>query len=246
MYGRPVLDAFFATLAVALEFLGAGLLVDLLPLPKTTSAPGAMVRGVLALAAGATALNLIVPLDGVVTRTSWAVAALALAFRWRRARELLGTRWPVALAGFLGLALIVSASAVVRGPEYDTGLYHQQTMLWLSTSATPAGLANLHYRLGYSSVWHPLAALVDAGAEPFALGFAANAALLTSVVLGLIGQAAAGPRGDPGHRAGLPGVACECPASPCSRSDREPGDRRAGDGAGAVDLGQGLGRGRRW
>ncbi|MEQ8169669.1 MAG: hypothetical protein ABRQ38_12330 [Candidatus Eremiobacterota bacterium] len=44
---------------------------------------------------------------------------------------------------------------------YDTGLYHLPAMKWITSTSVPAGLANLHSRLGYNSSWFVLAACID-------------------------------------------------------------------------------------
>jgi hypothetical protein len=44
---------------------------------------------------------------------------------------------------------------------YDTGLYHLQAMRWVLEQPLQLGLANLHPRLGYNSVWFNLESAVD-------------------------------------------------------------------------------------
>jgi len=44
---------------------------------------------------------------------------------------------------------------------YDTGLYHLQAMRWIVEYPVQFGLANVHYRLGYNSIWFALEAMVD-------------------------------------------------------------------------------------
>jgi len=44
---------------------------------------------------------------------------------------------------------------------YDTGLYHLQAMRWIVEYPVQFGLANIHYRLGYNSIWFVLEAIVD-------------------------------------------------------------------------------------
>jgi hypothetical protein len=44
---------------------------------------------------------------------------------------------------------------------YDTGLYHIQAMRWVIEQPLQLGLANLHSRLGYNSIWFALEGAVD-------------------------------------------------------------------------------------
>jgi hypothetical protein len=44
---------------------------------------------------------------------------------------------------------------------YDTGLYHLQAMRWALEQPLQLGLANLHTRLGYNSLWFNLESVVD-------------------------------------------------------------------------------------
>ncbi len=44
---------------------------------------------------------------------------------------------------------------------YDTGLYHIAAMRWTLESPLTYGLANLHGRLGFNSLWTPLISIID-------------------------------------------------------------------------------------
>jgi len=44
---------------------------------------------------------------------------------------------------------------------YDTGLYHLPAMRWILESPLTVGLANLHGRLGFNSLWIPLVSVID-------------------------------------------------------------------------------------
>lgn len=60
--------------------------------------------------------------------------------------------------------------------NYDTGLYHWQTVKWMIQSPLPLGLANLHDRFGFNSLWFAFSATVDLPATLFALpNFLSNA-----------------------------------------------------------------------
>src|ERR1019366_3156353 len=60
----------------------------------------------------------------------------------------------------LPLALFVSTRDV---SFYDTALYHQQAVKWLSTFGLVPGLALLHFRLGFTSSWFAFAAPMNSG-----------------------------------------------------------------------------------
>lgn len=70
----------------------------------------------------------------------------------------------ITLAQVLGALLVLMLAAFLcRGliENYDTGLYHAQTIEWFRTNVTPLGLANLHGRLGFVSSWLAVAAVVE-------------------------------------------------------------------------------------
>ena len=45
--------------------------------------------------------------------------------------------------------------------NFDSGLYHMQSIQWFNESALPFGLANLHGRFGYNSAWFSTAAVIQ-------------------------------------------------------------------------------------
>ena len=59
---------------------------------------------------------------------------------------------------FLILALILAALAGAMGPDYDGGLYHLPHQLWLRSEPIVIGLANLHGRFGFGSLYEYIAA----------------------------------------------------------------------------------------
>lgn len=66
-----------------------------------------------------------------------------------------GVFWPIAAA----------ATYVSSGPVrlYDTALYHQSAIDWMSTEGLVPGLALVHFRLGFTSSWLALTSLFSAG-----------------------------------------------------------------------------------
>jgi len=72
----------------------------------------------------------------------------------------------------LGYICVIPLTPVIN---YDTGLYHWQTIKWLIQEPLVPGLANLHDRFGFNSMWLPFAALVDLPPKLFAsLNFISN------------------------------------------------------------------------
>ncbi len=87
---------------------------------------------------------------------------------------------------FAVVALTVSAALHRNVFLYDTGLYHFPNILWHRESPWVFGLANLHGRFGFPSVWHDLSALFWLPFTGIRTAFAINGALLTLFLCGLL------------------------------------------------------------
>lgn len=62
---------------------------------------------------------------------------------------------PILTFSFIILGALYSAVTVGESSiGYDAGLYHIQAIRWITESPIVLGLANLHDRLGYNSLWH--------------------------------------------------------------------------------------------
>src|SRR5262245_142922 len=76
------------------------------------------------------------------------------------------------ISGISGKALMIGAASILviaayisQPPlNYDTGLYHLQSILWLARHGAVPGVALIHDRLGYTSSWFALAAPFHHGA----------------------------------------------------------------------------------
>jgi hypothetical protein len=86
--------------------------------------------------------------------------------------------------------LLLSAAFMIRPVSwYDSGLYHIQAIKWLSNFGTPPGIALIHGRLGFTSLWFALAAPFSAGrmdgrSGTVMAGVALCWALLHALILG--------------------------------------------------------------
>ncbi|MDR1863585.1 MAG: hypothetical protein LBQ67_06670, partial [Treponema sp.] len=69
----------------------------------------------------------------------------------------------ISLLFLLGINCLFAYSGIIPHVNYDTDLYHAQTIRWLNEYGTVPGLGNLHSRLGFNSSWHTFAALIDNG-----------------------------------------------------------------------------------
>lgn len=63
----------------------------------------------------------------------------------------------------LPMLLVVAILAACADWHYDSGNYHQQSVLWASQSPVVPGLGNLHVRLAFNSSLHLYFALLDVG-----------------------------------------------------------------------------------
>lgn len=68
--------------------------------------------------------------------------------------------WSIAAGTMMVLALFLSSREV---NFFDTGLYHQQAVKWLSEYGLVRGIALLHVRLGWTSSWYAWAAVLNHG-----------------------------------------------------------------------------------
>ena len=114
------------------------------------------------------------------------VAFIVAQWRWQW--------WPrLSIKGlfFIGVLLANISVVAAQSPlNYETGLYHLQSVKWLTTSTVPFGLANLLGQFGFNSAWFSFAAALEV---PWLQGqsvFLANSLML--LVFGVaVGQAAA-------------------------------------------------------
>ncbi len=140
--------------------------------------------GLALLAACVTAANFFIPVRGLPLPLL-ALGWLALAARLRLGG--LPRITPAQIA--LGLAVLLLAAFLCRGviENDDTGLYHSSAIEWMRANIAPLGLSNLHGRLGFTSHWLALAAVIEL---PFAPDRHTNYFILPALLLWLWGVAA--------------------------------------------------------
>lgn len=115
--------------------------------------------GLMAVGCGLLALALVIPLAPWCALLPLIIAALL----WRK-MPLQPIPAPLAIAcAILALGLSYHGSTVFVD-AYDTGLYHQQAISWLSHFGLVKGLVWLHFRLGWPSSWFALCAVLNHGA----------------------------------------------------------------------------------
>ena len=110
------------------------------------------------LAALGAALNLLTGLGPSLSAAA-ALGGLALFARQRAAALRRLSPGDTAALGTLLALLALIASGPIR--LYDTGLYHLQAVAWTTAGPIPAGLANLHRRFGFDTLWYPAAGLLE-------------------------------------------------------------------------------------
>lgn len=107
--------------------------------------------GLLALASATLAVTLVAP-------APYAAPLLLFALFPRAAQTPLK---PPRHFWFIAAAMTYTASSPVR--LYDTALYHQPAIEWMSAEGLTPGLALLHFRFGFSSSWLALTSLFNTG-----------------------------------------------------------------------------------
>jgi hypothetical protein len=108
--------------------------------------------GMVLLATLAGLINVFAPLS---VFAAWIVIPFAVMGAWMLVRQT-SLDFCLIFFGLLFLAAVLGSRWPLHG---DTGLYHQQAVIWMSETALPYGLANLHGRFGFNSAWWSLMAL---------------------------------------------------------------------------------------
>lgn len=113
--------------------------------------------GMLIVAISATVYHFFLPLDIVFI---FLMAFVGMIGWWERLKH---TKYsPRVMLACVAIAFAIFAILPLLWYRYyDTGLYHLQAMRWVLEQPLQLGLANLHSRLGYNTVWFNLESAVD-------------------------------------------------------------------------------------
>jgi hypothetical protein len=158
-----VLPAFLAGLTWIPALLGLGALVrhegDPALRPGLAGLFGLAVAG-----AFGTWLNFAVALSPAVSALIWVGGSFLFLARWRWLTEAFDLRDAPVL-----VALLAALAFAMRHPffQYDTNYYHLQALGWLTEGSIVPGIANVHFRLGFNSLWTVVAAALE---HPLAAG----------------------------------------------------------------------------
>jgi len=131
--------------------------------------------------------SLMMPVTANLTIAIVAVCLAGLSVPQIRGRAALSINGISSLAWYSKLLLLLLSAAVLwvaglPSLNYDTGLYHDQFIMWMNQYAAVPGLANLHERFGFNSHWQLVAASFN-GYPYVNSGFNDMGALLTVVFL---------------------------------------------------------------
>lgn len=154
----------FLMWTIALLGLGTPLWIFLEKIFQDTEIPNELcilLRGTLGLiliSVLGTIFNFFIPLDAVFSIIIQ-LTGIVLFFIYRKNIFIAPKRFDLWMLGAVFLA--GSLFPLLNLRNYDTGLYHLPMINWITHSALPLGLANLHVRFGFNSAWFIDAAVVQ-------------------------------------------------------------------------------------
>lgn len=115
------------------------------------------ILGLIVVSVLGTIFNFFIPLDSAFSLTVLLIG-ITLFCVYRKNIIIAANRLDTLISGII--LLIGSLFSLLDLKDYDTGLYHLPMINWITHSALPFGLANLHERLGTNSSWFIDAAVV--------------------------------------------------------------------------------------
>lgn len=117
------------------------------------------------------ALSVVVAINEWVTLTFWGVVLVLAVIQYRTLLNRLRlwvhqiTEKKLYIVTLVGAAIVLIFAAVLFSDQglfnYDTGLYHTQSVKWISNFSAVPGLGNLHGRLAFNSMFFPVSALFE-------------------------------------------------------------------------------------
>ena len=117
-----------------------------------------MILGFVPLAIISSLLHFVLPLSEGISVAILVSGYFLLFYERRSVAAMLSYRL---VGGAVLVATLVSLFASRPLRHFDTGLYHFQSVKWCTTYPLVRGLANLHERLAFNSLWTPISAVVD-------------------------------------------------------------------------------------
>jgi hypothetical protein len=152
-----VLPSFLASIAAIFPVLGLGTILRHGGDPALRPCFAGFIGAGIAATLG-TVLNFWVPITPWVAALVVAAGVALLAARWRWLFEAFAARDAIAPV------LVVAAATIAMRPpafHYDSGLYHLQAIRWMTEQPLFLGLANVHHRLGFNSLWLMTGAILE-------------------------------------------------------------------------------------
>ena len=129
------------------------------PAPDGVNPGIVMILGFVPLAITSASIHFFLPLSEPI---SLVLLLLGYGFLIYRRRSIAGMILPFRrLIGAFPVALLTCLFASKPLRHFDTGLYHVQSIKWCKEYPLIRGLANLHERLAFNSLWTPISAVVD-------------------------------------------------------------------------------------
>lgn len=128
------------------------------PASEDLNAGIVMILGFVPLAILSSLPHFLLPLNEGISVAILALGYLLLLYQRRVIAAMLS---PLLIGGAVLTMALVSLFASRPLRHFDTGLYHLQSVKWCTTYPLVRGLANLHERLAFNSLWTPISAVVD-------------------------------------------------------------------------------------
>jgi hypothetical protein len=145
--------------AVVVTFAGWGFLIP--RAPSGLRFADRAILGVVVIGAAGMLINVFAPLGGYVAIATVCVGAAAFAARLRAVWSSLGERPRASALAMLALVVVFGVGSGLTGLHGDTALYHLQSLGWMEQSKVVFGIANIHDRLGFNSIWRIVAGMLD-------------------------------------------------------------------------------------
>lgn len=129
-------------------------------------------------------LNFFWPVSPWLSLVLLALGWLLFLLERRHIRDTVSRAWSHRIWTFIllvGLLLLLGALITRQGRDlpHDAGLYHLQSVKWITQSPLPFGLANLHWRFGFNSLWFSAAAALEVPGLESRSAFIINALLFS-------------------------------------------------------------------